>query len=78
MSKNHSNSLFVYISKCCGAKATKPACEVEKGQRIGTYVGAKPEGEAGLGTWRCSQCRKVCSVSRHVNKPEKQQEAVTA
>lgn len=78
MAKKLLNSVFVYFSKCCNVQATKPACEVEKGQKIGTYIGAKPEGEAHLGTWRCSQCRKVCTVSRHVNKPEKQQEAVAA
>lgn len=77
MAKPSLNSVFIYISKCCGVKATKPACEVEKGAKIGTYVGAKPEGEAHLGTWRCTQCRKPCSCNRSVNKQEKR-EAVAA
>lgn len=69
------DAVFVYISVCCSAAAEKPACTVAKGQNIGTYIGAKPEGEATLGSWRCTQCRKPCSVSRN-NKPQTQPEVV--
>ena len=68
------DAVFVYISVCCSAAAEKPACTTAKGQRVGEYLGAKPEGEASLGTWRCTQCRKVASVTR-ANKP-KQEEPV--
>ena len=63
------DAVFVYISVCCGAGANKPACVVAKGQRIGEYIGAKPEGEATLGRWRCSSCGKVAKVNR-ANKPK--------
>ena len=41
------NAVFAYVSACCSTLAEKPAC--------------KDNGGA-LGTWRCSQCRKVCKV----------------
>lgn len=52
-------SVFSYISKCCGAQANKPPCEWEKEDR---KEGKKSQ--SGLGSWRCSQCKKGCSVSR--------------
>jgi len=61
------DAVFVYTSLCCGLPAEKPACSVAKGQRIGVFPGAKPEGEATLGGWRCTGCRKPCSVSRSKN-----------
>jgi hypothetical protein len=64
------DAVFTYTSVCCGAPADKPACVVAKGQRIGLYLGAHPEGESTLGTFRCSQCRKSCGVSRSKNKSE--------
>lgn len=48
---------FNYTSKCCNAQAVKPPV---------TAFGMDSE-EAktqGLGTWRCSQCRKKCSCIR--------------
>jgi len=63
------DAVFIYISQCCGAAAEKPACVVAKGQRIGDYIGAKPEGEATLGSWRCTACRKPAKVNR-ANKPK--------
>lgn len=63
-------SVFTYISACCSEQAEKPPCAVQRGQNIGTYVGAKPAGEATLGSWRCSKCRKPCKVSRVNPKPE--------
>ena len=68
------DAVFVYISVCCTATAEKPACTVAKGQRIGEYIGAKPEGEASLGSWRCTACRKPCSVNR-ANKPKPEEVA---
>lgn len=65
------DAVYVYISTCCTEAAEKPACTVAKGQRVGDYIGAKPEGEASLGSWRCCACRKPCSVNR-ANKPEKE------
>ena len=41
------SAVFAYISACCNVLAEKPAC--------------KDNGGA-LGTWRCSQCRKVAKV----------------
>lgn len=65
------DAAFVYLSTCCTAAAEKPACAVPKGQNIGTFLGAKPEGEGSLGSWRCSACRKPCSVNRSNHpKPE--------
>jgi hypothetical protein len=63
------DAVFVYTSLCCSAATEKPACAVEKGQVIGTYLGAKPTGEGTLGHFRCTTCRKSCKVSRS-NKPE--------
>ena len=57
-------SVFNYISTCCSARADKPPCAPEQGQVIGVYLGAKPAGESSLGSWRCTQCRKSCSVTR--------------
>lgn len=68
------DSVFIYTSTCCGVPATKPPCVIEKGQRVGAYLGAKPKGETTLGSWRCTQCRKPCTVTRSLNKPQ----AVTA
>jgi hypothetical protein len=73
------DAVFAYISVCCNIVAEKPACAVAVGHRVGEYLGAKPEGEATLGGWRCPQCRKPCKVSRMKNPlREPQQEAVNA
>jgi hypothetical protein len=47
----------VYTSLCCNAVATKPPCQ---------YLGMKSKeaGTQGLGTFRCTACRKVCKCSR--------------
>lgn len=58
------DAAFIYVSVCCAAAAEKPSCSVAVGQKIGLYAGAKPEGEATLGGWRCVACRKPCKVSR--------------
>ena len=70
------DAVYVYLSACCNAPATKPACEVPQGGKIGTYIGAIPdpdERNTSLGSWRCSTCRKPAKVSRV--KPEPKSEA---
>lgn len=47
-----------YTSKCCDARATKPACE-----RTDKHM-------ATLGTWHCQKCGNTCSVSRHKEQDE--------
>lgn len=74
MAKKH-NSVFNYTSTCCSAPADKPPCAIEKGQRVKAYLGAKPEGDSSLGSFRCTQCRKPCKVTRSLNKTEKAQAA---
>lgn len=66
-------SVNEYLSVCCKAQANKPACEMPKGKGVGAYVGAKPEGDATLGKFRCSQCHKKCKVTVQVRP---QQEAL--
>lgn len=58
------DAAFAYISVCCKEVAEKPAVPMPKGKGIGNYVGAKPEGDATLGKWRCSKCRRKCKVIR--------------
>lgn len=60
-------SVFIYTSTCCQSAATKDACVMPRGKGVGGYLGAKPEGEATLGTWRCTACRRPAKVSRSVN-----------
>ena len=50
--------VFTYTSRCCSAPATKTPCLKSQ------------DAEATLGTWKCSQCRKKCSVNRHKNGAE--------
>jgi len=80
MSKNRNRSVpktvnlrdakFAYFSTCCQSIAEKPACSVPQNARIGTYLGAIPpdDRQVGLGSWRCSACRKPCSVLRTAKK----------
>lgn len=58
------DAVFAYFSQCCNEIAEKAACLMPKGKGIGTYLGAKPEGDATLGTWHCSKCHKKCKVNR--------------
>lgn len=46
---------FTYTSICCSAPANKPACT-----KASKVKGATPQA---LGTWRCTQCKKVCKVT---------------
>lgn len=67
---NLEDAKFAYFSVCCNAIAEKPACSVPQNARIGTYLGAVPpdDRQVGLGGWRCSTCRKPCSVQRTAKK----------
>jgi hypothetical protein len=58
--------VFLYTSVCCKAPATKEACQMPKGKGISGF-GSSPEGEATLGSWRCTQCRRPASVTRALN-----------
>ena len=58
--------VFMYISKCCEAPATKPACASSNAPKLN--LGDKPEGDSTLGTWRCTRCRKPCTCTRYVQK----------
>jgi hypothetical protein len=53
---------FVYLCDCHKEAAKKPPVAMPQGKGIGTYVGAKTEGDATLGKWRCSVTGKKCTV----------------
>jgi hypothetical protein len=53
---------FLYFSVCCQAIGKKPPC---------VKVPAKERETNSLGTWRCSKCGQVCSVTRTPNTPNK-------
>lgn len=84
MSKRHvapkgstKDAAFLYFSVCCKELAEKPPVVMPKGKGIGRYVGARPEGDATLGKWRCTKCGKKCKTTRQ-SKPKQeifQQEA---
>lgn len=52
--------VFVYISKCCNAPATKPPAVHYR-----SLEDAK-DGTLG-GSWKCTQCRKPCTCNRTKN-----------
>ena len=63
---NMKDAAFAYSSTCCQSIAEKPACSVPQNAKIGTYLGAIPpdDRQVGLGSWRCSVCKKSCKVTR--------------
>ena len=63
---NLKDARFSYFSVCCQSIAEKPACSVPQNAKIGTYLGAIPpdDRQVGLGSWRCSVCKKSCKVTR--------------
>ena len=63
---NLKDARFAYLSVCCQSIAEKPACSVPQNAKIGTYLGAIPpdDRQVGLGSWRCSVCKKSCKVTR--------------
>lgn len=60
---------FSYFSVCCNAVAKKTPC-VAANKITQAHLGAKPEAEGTLGSWRCSACGKPCSCTRQVRKAE--------
>jgi hypothetical protein len=60
---------FAYFSVCCNEVAKKTPL-VAANRITQTYLGAKPEAEGTLGSWRCSKCNKPCKCTRHVRKVE--------
>ena len=59
--------VYSYTSVCCSAQATKTPC---------LKVDAKSAETQGLGTFRCSACRKACKCTRQKNQVDKKTEAV--
>lgn len=58
---------FAYFSQCCNEVAKKTP--LAAANRITqAYLGAKPEAEGTLGSWRCSKCGKPCKCTRHARK----------
>jgi hypothetical protein len=49
---------FIYMSVCCGERATKTPC---------VAVDKKAALEQGKGKFRCPKCRKACKCSRSKN-----------
>jgi len=60
---------FSYWSVCCNEVAKKTPC-VAANRITQPYIGAKPEAEGTLGSWRCSKCSKPCKCNRQSRKVE--------
>ena len=58
---------FAYFSICCNEVAKKTPC-VAANKITQPDLGAKPEAEGTLGSWRCSKCGKPCKCARHARK----------
>lgn len=54
-------AVFTYTSVCCGAAASKPACEKPKAAKKGK---GKTQEYATLGHWSCEKCGRACKVTR--------------
>ena len=70
---NAKDAAFAYVSVCCNSIATKPACAVPQGGKIGTRIGHVPDPDtrnATLGSWRCSVCKRPCKVQRTAKKEQ--------
>lgn len=69
---------FAYVSVCCNVVAEKPACtsygsvttRIPGGLNTVTVARGKESETQGLGSWRCTGCRKPCTVSRSKFVPE--------
>lgn len=57
--------MYSYTSVCCSVQATKTPC---------VKVGKKEALLQGLGSWRCSACRKSCACRRWKNPLDKETE----
>lgn len=53
--------VFLYTSVCCEAIAAKKACLKDVDVKF-------EDREAALGSWRCTNCKRKCKVTRHLNK----------
>ena len=60
---------FSYWSVCCNEVAKKSPC-VAANRITSPEIGAHPEAEGTLGSWRCSKCAKPCKCTRNVRKEE--------
>jgi hypothetical protein len=60
---------FSYWSVCCNEVAKKTPC-VAASRNIQPHLGAHPEAEGTLGSWRCGTCGKSCKCTRNVRKQE--------
>jgi len=58
---------FLYTSKCCGLPATKAPC-------VCVCLGSKEAETQGLGTFRCTGCKKACKCTRIKNVLDKKSE----
>lgn len=65
--RNVTNPVYQYTSVCCQADGTKPPC-VKPRDKKDSLVNS-------LGHWRCTACRKPCSVTRHKIAVDKETEA---
>ncbi len=52
---------FLYTSVCCGASAAKKACVKDVDVKF-------EDRKAALGSWRCTNCKRKCKVTRNLNK----------
>lgn len=68
---NLETAVFAYFSVCCQAVAKK-APLVAANKTLTSGLGARPEAEGTLGSWRCSACNKPCKCTRQKReaKPE--------
>lgn len=55
----------VYTSVCCDALGVKKAC-------VADFTQKPDERKAALGSWRCSNCKKKCKVTRKLAKDPKE------
>jgi hypothetical protein len=60
---------FAYFSVCCNTVAKKTPC-VAANKLTQAHLGAHPEAEGSLGSWRCSGCSKSCKCTRNVRNVE--------
>jgi hypothetical protein len=58
---------FAYFSVCCNEVAKKTPL-VAANRIIQARIGAAPEAEGTLGSWRCSKCGKPCKCTRNARK----------
>jgi hypothetical protein len=61
-----------YTSKCCNAPATKPPAG-QKSMEKNPESGKVEKSSKGLGSWRCTVCKKRCAVI--VGKPKEEENA---